>query len=438
MKFVNGVFNMKKALQSIVLLGAATGAAQAATSVTLYGLVDGGIGYEKVKITQSATRFQGESWAEVRNSGMVNGLLNGNRWGLKGTEDLGNGTSAIFQLESGFDLGSGHASQGGRLFGRKAIIGLTGDSWGTLTLGRQYNVADDVVSGIDPFGTGVGQAGVTSGAFGDSPSARMDNSIKYMTPDFGGFKFGVAYAGKHSKKSTFDAADPRGHAVENTSNKDTSNWVSLGLGFENGPVSLGASYDRFRTELRDWEQRRVNGRIVGEKETYNKSTTHMWNLFGAYDFEAVKLHLGYGQIRGALSNAEGVSGIGLNGALAEFTEVTIPGTLGQPAVVQNYTQTKGFRQQSWMAGLSGRVSDTGTILFSYQGNRSKNTNDAFDGMRGRLNIFSLGYVQDLSKRTRVYAAASYGVGKMKFDESRDRGNVTLKSTLVGVGLQHRF
>lgn len=429
---------MKKALQSMVLLGAATGVAQAATSVTLYGLVDGGIGYNKTKITQSATQSKGESWEETRNVGMVNGVLNGNRWGLKGTEELGNGTSAIFQLESGFDLGNGESAQGGRLFGRKAIVGLTGDSWGTLTLGRQYNVADDVVSGIDPFGTGVGQAGVTGGAFGDSPSARMNNSIKYMTPDFGGFKFGVAYAGKHSKESTGNAVDPRGHDVTETGNKDTSNWLSVGLGFENGPVSLGASYDRFRTEFRDWKEHRVHGRTVFSEETFGKGTTHIWNLFGAYDFDVVKLHLGYGQIRGALTDAKGASGVGLNGALAGFTEVKIPGEPNVPSVKRLYTETRGFRQQSWMAGLSARVSDTGTILFSYQGNTSKNTEDYFDGMKGRLDIFSLGYVQDLSKRTRVYAAASYGVGKMKFDESLNRGNLKLKSTLVGVGLQHRF
>lgn len=425
---------MKKALQSIVLLGAATGVAQAATSVTLYGLVDGGIGYSKTKVTQDATRFEGEGWAEKRDVGMVDGLLNGNRWGLKGTEDLGNGTSAIFQLESGFDLGSGHAGQEGRLFGRKAIIGLTGDSWGTLTLGRQYNLADDVVSGIDPFGTGVGQAGVTGGAFGDSPSARMDNSIKYMTPDFGGFKFGIAYSGKHTKEASSAKLDPRGDEVVNAGEKDTSNWLSLGLGFENGPVSLGASYDRFRTAYRKWEESQVRGRVVDKEETYKNGTTHMWNLFGAYDFEAVKLHLGYGQIRGAVTNAEGVSGVGLNGALAITTNVTNPTS---DAFGLNYTQTNGFRQQSWMAGLSSRVSDTGTILFSYQGNRSKNMNDAFDGMRGKLNIFSLGYVQDLSKRTRLYGAASHGVGKMKFD-NRNIGNVKLKSTLVGLGLQHRF
>ena len=429
---------MKKALQSILLLGAATGVAQAATSVTLYGLVDGGIGYTKTKITERATDYSGARWTENRNVGMVNGILNGNRWGLKGTEDLGNGTSAIFQLESGFDLGTGASKQGGRLFGRKAIIGLTGDSWGTLTLGRQYNVADDVVSGIDPFGTGVLQAGVTDGAFGDSVSARMDNSLKYMSPDFGGFKFGIAYAGENSKQSSSVEFDPDGHKETNASKKKTSNWISMGLGYANGPVSVGVSYDRFRTDIRDWKATSVDGKTVYEEDVRNKGTTHMWNLFGAYDFDVVKLHLGYGQIRGAVTNADGVGGVGLNGLLAGYTGTVIPGEAGKPDTTQNYTQTKGFRQQSWMVGLSAPVSDTGTVLFSYQGNKSKNTDEDFDGIKGKLNIFSVGYVQSLSKRTRVYAAASYGVGKMKFDESLGRGNLKLKSTLVGVGLQHRF
>lgn len=406
---------MKKALQSIVLLGAATGAAQAATSVTLYGLVDAGIGYTQTKVTQDATDYAPRSWSKVRDVGMVNGILNGNRWGLKGTEDLGNGTSAIFQLESGFDLGNGKSAQGGRLFGRKAIVGLSGDSWGTLTLGRQYNVADDVVSGIDPFGTGVLFAGATDGAFGDSLSARMDNSFKYMSPEFGGFKFGLAYSGTHRKETSDDG-------VVESEKRDTSNWISTGLGYANGPIEAGLSYDRFRTDIRTVSN--VSGQSV--KST---SSTHMWNLLGAYDFEVVKLHLGYGQIRGAAANVAGVTGVGLNGTLAGFTEL---------ATGLNYTQTNGFRQQAWLAGLSAPVGDSGTVLFSYQGNTSKNKADAFDGIKGKLNIFSLGYVQGLSKRTRVYAAASYGVGKMKFDEKYGIGNVKLKATLIGVGLQHRF
>jgi len=428
MKFVNGVFNMKKALQSIVLLGAATGVAQAATSVTLYGLVDGAIGYTKTKTTTAETKDRVSFGNEVRKVGVHNSILNGNRWGLKGTEELGNGTSAIFQVESGFDLGTGEAGQGGRLFGRKAIIGLTGDSWGVLTLGRQNNVADDVVAGLDPFGTSVGQAGVVDGAFGKSPSARMDKALKYITPDAGGFKFGVAYSGKHEKNSNWQENQ------KDTGKRDTSHWISTGLGFENGPVAVGLSYDRFRTDIR--VRKNSQGQYVDSKIS---GTTHMWNLFGTYDFEAVKLHLGYGQIRGSVASAAvtgaGANSVGLNGALAGDTTVW---DFLSPFNGFNYTETNGFRQKSWMAGLSAPLGDASNVMFSYQGNTSKNNNKEFDGMKGKLNVFSLGYVQKLSKRTRAYAAASYGVGKMKFDEKLYRGNVKLKSTLVAVGLQHRF
>lgn len=398
---------MKKTLLAAALVTGFAGVAHAETSVTLYGLVDAGIGYKQTKVTQ------GDAFTKTRDIGLINGVKNGNRWGLKGTEDLGNGTSAIFQLESGFDLGNGKSSQGGRLFGRKAIVGLTGDNWGTLTLGRQYNVADDFISPIDPFGTSFFQAGVVDGAFGSSPSARMDNSIKYMTPDFAGFKAAVGYAGKNSKTTNDLGSD--------FEKRDTSNWITAGLAYYNGPISVAGSYDRFRTDFRSPETGRVKG------------TTHMWNVFGAYDFEVVKLHLGYGQIRGSVANdvvaTAGVGSVGLNGALADFTA----GMRANDRL--NYTQTNGYRQQSWMAGLTAPVGDDGKVLFSYQGNTSKNTGEAFDGVKGNLHIFSLGYVHNLSKRTSLYAIASYGTGKLKFDNTE---NVKLKSTLVGVGMQHRF
>jgi predicted porin len=67
---------------------------------------------------------------------------------LKGEEDLGGGLKAIFQLENGFDPGTGKLNQGGREFGRQAFVGLTRDQWGTVTLGRQYDPLVDMVQGI--------------------------------------------------------------------------------------------------------------------------------------------------------------------------------------------------------------------------------------------------------------------------------------------------
>jgi predicted porin len=93
---------------SLAMLGAA-GAAQAQSSVTLYGVVDAGLGY-----VSNANQASDSLW------GMINGNLSGSRWGLKGTEDLGGGLKAIFQLENGFDPGTGQLNQGGREFGRQA------------------------------------------------------------------------------------------------------------------------------------------------------------------------------------------------------------------------------------------------------------------------------------------------------------------------------
>src|SRR5690606_32635748 len=122
-----------------------------------------------------------------------NGIQSGNRWGLKGSEDLGNGLRAVFQLESGFNLGTGNSAQGGRLFGRHATVGLAGDSWGQLDFGRQTNIASKYFGSIDPFGTAFDQANI-GGVISAANTARYDNMVMYQTPNFSGFQFGVGYS----------------------------------------------------------------------------------------------------------------------------------------------------------------------------------------------------------------------------------------------------
>lgn len=397
---------MKKTLLCAALSTGFTGVAYSATSVTLYGVVDAGVGYQQTKITQ------GDYWRKSRTVDVLNGVGSGNRWGLKGTEDLGNGTSAIFELESGFDMGNGRSNFGGRLFGRHAYIGLTNTNWGTLTFGRLINLAADMVGPLNPFSVTYLQAGVLHGAFGSSVYARMDNAIKYETPNYNGFKLGLGYAGKSSKMTGSNGLD-------NFENSDTSNWITAGATYRSGPVTIAASYDRFRTSVRD-----LDSEI--------KDTTHMWNLFGAYDFELVKLYFGYGQIRGSMSSSavveNGAGSTGLNGLLNDFTVTTNSTGL-------NYSETNGYRQQAWMIGVSVPVGNQNKVLFSYQGSATQNKEEAFDGAKGKLNILSFAYTHNLSKRTNLYALASYGSGKLTFD---NRENVKLKSTLLGIGMTHRF
>jgi predicted porin len=184
---------------SLALLGAA-GAAQAQTSVTLYGVIDAGIGYVSHANANGDKQFA-----------MINGNLSGDRWGLKGQEDLGGGLKAIFQLENGFDVGTGALGQGGREFGRQAFVGLSGNQWGTVTLGRQYDPLVDMVQGI----TADNYWGAIFATPGDidnyDNSLRVNNAVKYVSPNFAGFQveglYGVSgLAGASGQGQTWSGA----------------------------------------------------------------------------------------------------------------------------------------------------------------------------------------------------------------------------------------
>src|SRR5690606_34585166 len=112
-----------------------------------YGILDTGYGFQRLKYDHDGAD------KTSRSSGLASGIVNGNRCGLKGSEDLGDGLRAIFQLENGFDLGSGQASGQSNIakdtdssvgFNRQAFVGLSSDSWGTFTMGRQYGAGVDV------------------------------------------------------------------------------------------------------------------------------------------------------------------------------------------------------------------------------------------------------------------------------------------------------
>ncbi|CAH2800278.1 MAG: Outer membrane porin [uncultured Caballeronia sp.] len=173
---------MKKSALSVIslaLLGVA-GGVRTQSSVILYGTIDAGVGYVKTS--------QGARW------GFIDGILSGDRWGLKSSEDLGGGMKAIFDLENGFDIGTGQLGQGGREFGRQAFVGLSGNSWGTLTLGRQY---DPLVDMVQPL-TADNYFGSIFATPGDvdnyDNSLRVSNAVQYVSPNYAGLQFEGLYA----------------------------------------------------------------------------------------------------------------------------------------------------------------------------------------------------------------------------------------------------
>jgi predicted porin len=209
---------------SLSLLAAA-GVAHAQTSVTLYGVIDESLSF--LHNTQGAG--QAGATGGTRNAWLLGnssqGNLSGTRFGMKGNEDLGGGLAAIFTLEGGFNPSTGASGQGGALFGRQAFVGLSSNTAGTVTLGRQY---DPVVDLVQPI-TEDNYFGSTFATVGDvdnyDNSSRTNNAIKYLSPTIAGFQFEGMYA--------------LGGVAGETGSGQT--W-SGALAYNNGPIGLAAGY----------------------------------------------------------------------------------------------------------------------------------------------------------------------------------------------------
>ncbi|CAG9205758.1 putative Outer membrane porin protein 32 precursor; 3-hydroxyphenylpropionic acid porine [Paraburkholderia sabiae] len=148
--------------------------------VTIYGLIDQGLEY----VNNVAKGKSGTTNAYRMGDGTATSYF-----GIRGSEDLGGGTKAIFDLQGGFMPGNGTSRQGGRLFGRQSYVGLDG-KFGRLTFGRQYTMRFFATSFINPFGTGA--QGLTTLDNGIA-NARADNSVSYRY-FLGGFEGGVNYS----------------------------------------------------------------------------------------------------------------------------------------------------------------------------------------------------------------------------------------------------
>ena len=203
---------MKKNVVAVSVLSMFASVAYAQGSVTLYGIIDEGINYN--------SNMNG-----ARSYAMQSGVKQGSRWGLRGSEDLGGGTSAVFVLENGFDVNTGKLGQGGLLFGRQAYVGLS-SPYGAITLGRQYDTNADFVGPFEAGNQWAGNVGAHPGDLDNlNYTVRTNNAIKFTSVSYGGFSFGGMYS--------FG-----GVAGDVTRNQA---W-SAGAGYVNGPLSLGVGY----------------------------------------------------------------------------------------------------------------------------------------------------------------------------------------------------
>lgn len=200
---------IKKMLLPFAMLATAGGAVQAQSAVTVYGLVDLGIVHESGGPGGSALK-------------MESGVTAGSRLGFKGSEDLGGGLSAHFQIENGFAADAGGFNQGGLLFGRQVFVGMKG-GFGTLNFGRQYNPLTNALGTIDPFGEGHEGAATNLVVY----PTRMNNTIYYTTPSLGGLVGEVAYG-----------------LGEVAGNNSANRQIGLGLSYAQGPVYAAVVHHR--------------------------------------------------------------------------------------------------------------------------------------------------------------------------------------------------
>ncbi|MFM0060945.1 porin [Paraburkholderia phytofirmans] len=153
-----------------------------ASSVTLYGVLDDSLLY--------LSNAGGHS-----NFLMSSGGRGSSKWGMVGSEDLGGGTQAIFKLESGFDTNSGKLGQNGALFGRYATVGLANDRYGSIQMGRSYELLplylNPQAASITFGGSLATHAGDVDNVYG---TYQLNNVIRYESPKIFGTTFGAIFS----------------------------------------------------------------------------------------------------------------------------------------------------------------------------------------------------------------------------------------------------
>ena len=337
---------MKKSLIALAVL-AASGAAMAQSSVTLYGRLDASIGQKTTETTGANPVAENDQTAIDASN------LNTTFWGLKGTEDLGGGLTANFKLESNFNIDTGAIGSGSTLFERTATVGLAG-GFGAVNLGRQYTAYDTLRAQTNNvWDSNLATTGAVWSTGVKDYSNRVNNSVRYDSPVFSGFSGSVAYA--------FGENDN----VAGTNVGDATDNVSLNVKYAAGPLLVGYAHQEEKLATLTTTQ-----------------VTNKYDLFGAsYNFGVATLTGSYNQAKdGTLKDKEyqvGVSapfgaftvGAGYSNAKSEragFADLEGEGytLVGTYDMSKRTTLYAGYKNTQVESRAANGVSETETSVFA--------------------------------------------------------------------------
>jgi len=451
---------MKKSLLAVAAMTAFAGAAQAQSSVTVYGLVDIGV----MGATNSAN-LGGTTWGVSgspyvsstlktnQTSGQAFGMMYGgeaqSRLGFKGSEELGGGTQAIFNLEigigpngsvantglAGVSTGAGNITGGdtslqGQLFGRAAFVGLSNATYGTLTAGRQNNLGTDNVPNYDPvnaqFFSPINFSG-TYGGGGLTDESRV-NGLKYVWKGFGGFNGNLLYApggvtGQSTAGTTtgaqvgYEAAKWGVQAIaQHSTDAQSLAGITAGTALT---AATGTGTVNGLTVAPSGAVTVAVGNTTAYILTANYKATDSWKLFAGYERENIGTPSNYSAVSGIPVTASGYT-------IAGITPIQYNKGLNVFWVGTQYMFTPAIK---------GSLAYYNATTLGYQA--ATPTATAAGGTKSQFFSALADYM--LSKRTNLYA------GVMANNNSAGNGyapvtgaNLTTTSVIYGLGMKHIF
>lgn len=382
---------MQKKLIAVAVLGACVAGSAFAANVDVYGRIDTGLSY---------VHYDETGLSDAKDTlSLDSGLSSGNRWGLKGSEDLGNGYQVGFVLESGFDADTGALGAGG-IFAREATLRVSGP-FGSIYAGRMGRIGSDggsvgfYAGSVSPFGSGwdkmPGHFAVTA-----NYDSRYNNALAYVSPKVGPVTVYAQYT--------------MGNTTENESGDDRL-------------FSLGAQADFGALQVLGLVEY-LNKKSVADTTAYDDSQyddSYTINLGGSYDFSVAKVFLA-GQYFKAAPNYAGMK--------ANYAELV-----------------KGKEWRYSFDGFGVNVGATapigaGQFLVSAGYGKGDLNIDTKDAKRSAdAYIIQVGYTYPFSKRTNLYAGAGYMQTSMEDGITNTDGTYSdkdFKTTQVMFGLLHKF
>lgn len=382
---------MQKKLIAVAVLGACVAGSAFAANVDVYGRIDTGLSY---------VHYDETGLSDAKDTlSLDSGTSSGNRWGLKGSEDLGNGYQVGFVLESGFDADTGALGAGG-IFGREATLRVSGP-FGSIYAGRMGRIGSDAGSvgfyagSVSPFGSGWGKM---AGHFAVTANydSRYNNALAYVSPKVGPVTVYAQYT--------------MGNATENESGDDR--LFSLGAQADFGALQVLGLVEYLN-------KKSVAGTTVYDDSQYDDSYTI--NLGGSYDFSVAKVFLA-GQYFKAAPNYAGMK--------ANYAEL-----------VKENEWRYSFDGFGVNVGATAPIG-AGEFLVSAGYGKGDLNYDTKDAKRSAdAYIIQVGYTYPFSKRTNLYAGAGYMQTSMEDDITNTDGTTSdkdFKTTQVMFGLLHKF